>query len=86
MKSTKEEVFTYMYKDLIIEFEKDVNESNVEFEIRRWFVFKNMSSKFNLDELISFSFVHIKKEIYGMVFDSNIENTLSELKINLYEI
>jgi hypothetical protein len=75
-----------MYKNLIIEFEKDINESNVEFEIRRWFVLKNMVSKYNLDELISLSFVHIKKEIYGMVFNSHIENILSNLKINLYEI
>jgi hypothetical protein len=75
-----------MYKDLIIEFEKDINESNVEFEIRRWFVLKNMVSKYNLDELISLSFVHIKKEIYGMVFNSHIEDILNNLKINLYEI
>jgi hypothetical protein len=75
-----------MYKDLIIEFEKDINESNVEFEIRRWFVLKNMVSKYNFDELISLSFVHIKKEIYGMVFNSHIEDILNNLKINLYEI
>jgi hypothetical protein len=84
--NSNKEIYTYMYKDLIIEFEKDVNESNVEFEIRRWFVFKNMVSNYNLDELISLSFVHIKKEIYGMVFNSHIENTLYNLKINLYEI
>jgi len=84
--NSNKEIYTYMYKDLIIEFEKDINESNVEFEIRRWFVLKNMVSKYNLDELISLSFVHIKKEIYGMVFNSHIEDILNNLKINLYEI
>jgi len=84
--NSNKEIYTYMYKDLIIEFEKDINESNVEFEIRRWFVLKNMVSKYNFDELISLSFVHIKKEIYGMVFNSHIEDILNNLKINLYEI
>ena len=84
--NSNKEIYTYMYKDLIIEFEKDINESNVEFEIRRWFVIKNMVSKYNLDELTSLSFVHIKKEIYGMVFNSHIEDILNNLKINLYEI
>ena len=65
-----------VYKNYVINIEKTTHESHNDFEMRKWYILKNihLSNEYvtkdtialcSLEELVNFSKLHVKKNIYN---------------------
>ena len=75
-----------LYKNIYIDIVRNVNESDKEFVIRKWFMAKNLeinkSTDFKTLEILSNNY--IKSSIYGVTFDDEITKLLEECVFNLF--
>ena len=74
---------TFIYKTHVIDLWKFNYENDTEFEMRKWYIFKNLfqtheyadnenMKRMYLDELVNYSKIHIQKEVYGCKFNEFI--------------
>ena len=88
-------LYRCVYKQYIVDIEQIENESHNDFEMRKWYIFKNLhltnefvgkgsTAMCSLEELIHFSKIHIQKEIYNCKFDQKIMKLNDIFESNLY--
>ena len=86
---------TIIYKNYLLNIKKYSYENDSEFEMRKWYILKNLfltyeyghdeaHKKIHIDELINYSKIHVKKEIYNCTYDQKIMKMNDMLEKNLY--
>jgi len=75
-----------LYKSFYINAKQNVNESDKEYIMRKWFIAKNVNKNkaIDLKTLEILSNHYIKKSIYGCSFGEEITNLLDRCENNLY--
>ena len=85
---------TLIYKSNVVDLEKMRHENEREFEMRKWFVLKNISSiisnskheivTIGYSDLINYSKIYIQKELYGCGYPEYIMKNCELLEKNLF--
>lgn len=84
-----------VYKNYVINIEKTTHESHNDFEMRKWYILKNihLSNEYvtkdtialcSLEELVNFSKLHVKKNIYNCKYDQENMKVNDLFEKNLY--
>lgn len=90
-----ENLHRIVYKNHVLNIEKTENESHSDFEMRKWYILKNIqltheyvktgvTALCTLEELVNFSKIHIQKEIYNCKYDKENMKINDLLEENLY--
>lgn len=76
-------MFYCVYKQHIVNILEQKDENKIEFNIRKWFILKNLDqvikNKFTIEELNNLANVYLKKYRYNCRFDESIDNIVEEL-------
>ena len=73
-----------IYKNHNITFDRQKHETQQEYQLRVWFVAKNIHMTINMDELIGYSHIHVKIFKYNYKFSDEIMKRYMELQHNLF--
>lgn len=77
-----------VYKHHVVEIKEQQHENKIEFNIRKWFILKNIDSvvkkKLTLNELHNLANVFVKRYRYNCHFESSVENRVDELARCVY--
>lgn len=76
-----------LYKNLLIDIPKTTYENEKEYNIRKWFILKNITDKItdeDLTTLINLSKVYIQISIYECEYDDRLMKKITDLTKHLY--
>lgn len=80
-----------IYKNYNVTLPRGMNESDEEYQSRLWFVNKNIhlidiekENGITIDELIGYSFIHVKIDKYNHYYNDNIMRKYIQLLDNLF--
>jgi hypothetical protein len=82
-----------VYKNKVLNIDRDGNESDHDFHIRKWFILKNIPSKILCDmvvtdsisvTLIALSKIYLMRIRYGCAYDEDTLQKIMESEKNLY--